>query len=140
MKYIADDGTEFATEKSCRDYELDANGKYKYWIIHHSADTTETGCTQRKTYIKTIWEGFPAQQGDNEVQILEDYCFENFGKKTAWVQGVAPCVNWRVTKVKKEHWERPEPVNWGGFRTKTDIITLGVGDKNKINVLSQNSL
>lgn len=138
--YKAEDGSEFATQKKCEEYERKTNGKIKYWVVFHNADCTETGVFQNKTYIKTIWEGFPAQQGNNELEILEDYCYNKFGKRTAWVQGVAPCENWKIREIKKEVFDKPETMTCGGYKTKTEIIVLGVGNRDKVNIISQDSV
>lgn len=111
------------------------NAKVKYWVVGHGADTNETGMVMYKTYIKTIWEGFPAQQGNNEEQILEDFCYERYGKRTAWVQGVAPCRNWYIREIQQKDYDNPQPINWGGHKTKTEILVLGIGDMNKINII-----
>ena len=120
------------------EYEQKEDGKVKYWVVGHGADTNETGMVMNRTYIKTIWEWFPAQQGDNEVQILEDFCYDRFGKRTAWVQGVAPCRNWYLSEIDKTKFEQSEPIRWGGHNTKTLKIVLGVGNREKINILSEN--
>jgi len=110
--------------------------KEKYWLISHNADTTETGLPMRRTYVKTIWQGFKAQQS-SEKDILYDFCSSRFGNKTVYVQGVAPCPNWEVTPLTKEHFEKALPIMWGGYRTKTMSIELGIGKRGAVNVLSE---
>ena len=108
--------------------------KKKYWKMSHNADTNETGLPMNRTYIKTVWQGFPAQQYA-EMLILEDFCFERFGKKTAYVQGVAPCENWKIWESNKADFDAAQPILWGGSPTKTMRIDLGIGDRGKINIL-----
>ena len=131
------DGKEFNTPAECEKYEEEISKFGKYWVVYHNADTTETGLCQNRTYIKTIWEGFPAQQGENETQILEDFCYDKFGKRTAWVQGVAPCENWILHQINQHEFENPVPVRWGGYDTKTEMLILGVGNRGKINTIKR---
>ena len=109
----------------------------KYWRISHNADTTETGLPMHRTYVKTVWQGFPAQQS-SEMDILSDFCTSRFGNKTAYVQGVAPCPNWRVDMITEDEFEKAVPITWGGYKTKTVKIVLGIGDRGAIRVLSEN--
>jgi len=109
----------------------------KYWVVGHNTDTTETGCHMRNTYIKTIWEGFGSQQSCEEG-ILQDFCFERFGPKTVYVQGVAACPGWTIRVSDEQSFNYPVSIQWGGLPTKTMIIELGIGGKNgAINILSE---
>ena len=137
--YKSKDGKTFKTEEECKKHDEKYHKLVKYWRIDHTADENETGMCIHRTYIKTIWEGFPAHQGENEYLILQDYCFNKFGKKTAWVQGVAPCSNWGIYKITKEDFKNHSPIMWGGSPTKTYVITLGVGYRDKIHTLSEES-
>jgi len=110
--------------------------KEKYWVVTHNADTTETGLPTRKTYIKTIWQGFEAQQS-SEMDILSDFCFNRFGNKTAYVQGVAPCPNWTIHQSNEHQFNESMPIMWGGMSTKTMQLILGIGDHGKVSVLSE---
>lgn len=107
--------------------------KEKYWLVTHNADTTETGLPMNKTYIKTTWEGFPAQQSA-EREILETLCFNRFGDKVEYVQGVAPTPNWTLHESKKDIFEEARPIMWGGYPTKTVRLEIGIGDHGKVNV------
>lgn len=133
--FVADDGREFNTQEECETYE---DIKTKYWAISINPDCNETGSLQNLIYVKTIWEGHLTQQGNHEHEILEDICYEQFGKRTAWVQGVAPCENWKIKNIKKEDFENAVPIMWGGHKTETRIMVLGVGNKGKVNVFSDN--
>jgi hypothetical protein len=108
----------------------------KYWIVNHDADTTETGLLMHRTYIKTIWQGFPAQQ-HSEEDILADFCYHRFGNKTAYVQGVAPCSNWRISPSTEDEYKLSKPIMWGGMPTKTMQLILGIGDHGKVEILSE---
>jgi len=110
--------------------------KEKYWKVMHSADTTETGCFMHRSYFKTIWKGFPAQQY-HEKEIVEDYCRSRFGDKVAYVQGVAPCKNWDVRESDQEEFNNPKPIVWGGWKTETLIIIMEIGDHGKTKVISE---
>lgn len=100
--------------------------KERYWFVNHNADLTETGTHMNKTYIKTVWEGFPAQQAA-EREILEDFCFKRFGSKVVYVQGVAPTVGWVIYESTVEEFEAALPIKWGGWATKTFKLIMGIG-------------
>jgi hypothetical protein len=111
------------------------NEMEKYWTIAHGADTTETGCMMHRSYVKTIWKGFPAQRSC-EREIIEDFCREKFGKKVVYVQGVAPCLNWNVRESNQKEFENPIPIKWGGWLTETHVFTIEIGDHGRVDVLS----
>ena len=108
--------------------------KEKYWKVAHNADLTETGMPMRMTYIKTIWQGFPAQQSA-EAAIIDDFCFDRFGNKAGYVQGVAPCNNWAVWESNIDEFNEAQPIVWGGWKTETIKLTLGIGGHGKTVVL-----
>lgn len=100
--------------------------KERYWAVYHNADLTETGRLRNKTYIKTVWGGFPAQQSA-EREILEDFCFKRFGSKVVYVQGVAATAGWALHESTVDEFEAARPLKWGGYTTKTEQLTLGIG-------------
>jgi len=110
--------------------------KEKYWVVSHNADTTETGLPMRKTYIRTVWQGFPAQQSCEEG-ILEDFCFKRFGDKITYVQGVAPCPNWIISISNEHEFNNSLPIKWGGMATETMQLELGIGDHGRVRLLSE---
>jgi hypothetical protein len=110
--------------------------KEKFWMVSHNADTTETGLPMRKTYIKTTWKGLPAQQFI-EKEIMEDFCFERFGKKIVYAQGVALCPNWSIFPIPEIEFNTARPVMWDGYPTKTMRIELEIGDHMLIRVLRE---
>ena len=117
-----------------RRYEM----KERYWMVEHNADTTETGMPQNRAYIKTVWEGFPAQQS-TEQEIVEDFCRGEFGDKVAYVQGVAACQNWEVHESSEREYIIAKPINWGGYETETLKIVLGIGGPLKTRILLSES-
>ena len=100
--------------------------KERYWFVNHNADLTETGAFMNRTYIKTVWEGFPAQQSA-EREILEEFCFNRFGSKVVYVQGVAPTAGWTLSESTIEEFEESRPIKWGGWATKTFKLIMGIG-------------
>lgn len=106
--------------------EVTKMNKERYWVVNHNADLTETGAHMNKTYIKTKWEGFPAQQAA-EREILEDFCFKRFGSKVVYVQGVAATVGWVIYESTVEEFEAARPIKWGGWATDTFKLILGIG-------------
>lgn len=107
----------------------------RYWVINHDADLTETGSPQRRTYLKTTWDGFPSQRAC-EVEIVRDWCRDRFGPEVVYVQGVAATRNWIVDMSYECDFEEARPIVWGGYKTKTKKVWLGIGDKGKIVVHS----
>lgn len=105
----------------------------KYWMVLHEPDTTETGCCMAKTYIKTEWKGFPAQQSC-EKEILEDFCYKRFGLQVDYVQGVDPTIAWKVISITEKEYELAEPVLWTSFPPKKLIIEIGY--KGQTNIVS----
>lgn len=102
--------------------------EYKYWLINHNADTTETGCPMNRTYVRTEWAGYPAQQ-HSELTILRDFCRERFGAETEYVQGVAACANWSVHAIDETAFKEAQPIRWGGMDTETRRLLLRIGTK-----------
>ena len=111
------------------------DSRERYWVVDHNADTTETGLQTSRTYIKTYWEGFPAQQSA-ELEIVETFCYRRFGDKVAYVQGIAPTSGWTLRDSNKDEFESSKPIFWGGVPTKTMRIRLGIGDLGKVRVIS----
>ena len=108
----------------------------KYWIIRHDADTNETGLSMRRTYVETIWKGFPVHQ-NFEKEIIEDFCFERFGKKTVYVQGVAPVPNWEIHESDKNNFDIARPINWGGYITKTTKLVIEIGNHGTTKIITE---
>jgi hypothetical protein len=96
-----------------------------YWIVFHDADTTETGMTMNRTYVRAEWAGHAAQRHDR--LLLEAWCAERFGSKVAYVQGVAACENWIVRESNEADWRAAQPTMWGGMPTKTTRLSLKLG-------------
>ena len=101
--------------------------KIKFWIINHTPDTTEKGFCMARTYVKTEWKGFPAQQC-LEKEILEDFCYNKFGPKVDYIQGVAPTLAWHVHQISEK--EYYSPMNKTSYGLTPNRIELELGDKN----------
>lgn len=98
----------------------------RFWVVNHNADLDETGYPQNRTYIVTKWIGYPAQRCC-ELGILEDFCWHRFGPKVVYVQGVAAALNWNVSEIDLDEFKRAKPITWGGYKTKTRKLQLGIG-------------
>ena len=107
----------------------------RYWVIYHDADLTETGSPQRRTYLKTVWEGFPSHQCLEEM-IVRDWCRERFGPEVAYVQGIAATQNWIVCESNVTEFELAIPTVWGGSATTTRRIVLGIGNRCAVHIHS----
>jgi len=96
----------------------------KFWCVFHRPDLIGIGSTTKKTYIKTIWEGIPehSEYGGYEFEFVEDFCYNRFGNKIAYVQGVAPTRNWYITAVSEAEYEN-------NHYYSRNRIELGIGSK-----------
>lgn len=105
--------------------------KERYWFVNHNADLTETGAHMNRTYVKTVWEGFPAQQfpaqQSADREILEEFCFKRFGSKVVYIQGVAATVGRVIYESSEEEFGKARPIKWGGWSTDTFKLILGIG-------------
>lgn len=100
---------------------------YGYWFVPYSADCTETGMTQNRAYIRTMWGGHPNHhQNELEAAQIRDFCRQKFGPEVAYVQGCAPTLNWIVHASTREQWERAERQLWGGHLTTSLRISLTI--------------
>ncbi len=111
----------------------------KYWLVSHTADTTETGRRMERTYVKTIWRGIQGLRFA-EKEILQDWCRAKYGREVAWVQGVAPVRNWTVRESTTDAFELAEPIVWGGVKTKTRRVVLGIGNSRGVTVESDTEM
>lgn len=98
--------------------------RIKYWEILHYPDTTETGEFMKILYVKTEWGGFPAQQS-YEKEMLEDFCYANFGPQVDYVMGVAPTRAWLVCESTSERFEKMEPLWRWSFKPEKLVLGLG---------------
>jgi hypothetical protein len=98
-----------------------------YYRVSHSADTTETGCFQRRTYVQCEWGGHNAHR--NVELVLSGWCEERFGSRVAFVQGVAPVAGWSFQEIDEQQWRESQPIKWGGRPTKTVRLALRLGSK-----------
>jgi hypothetical protein len=110
------------------------NNRIEYWRVDHHPDLTETGCRTQRTYIKTIWVGFESQQAYVK-DIIEDYCYKTWGDKVAYVQGVAPTLNWIVIESTENDFVSAPPIRRGDYLGKTEQLILKIGDHGKIESL-----
>jgi len=104
----------------------------RYWKVAHCADTTETGCPMLMSFIETTWVGFSGQR-ICEHEMMEDWLYEKYGPQVDYVQGVAPCLSWRVFESTKEEFEKaPNITRWGSNPVgKRFYLRLG-GKQDKI--------
>jgi hypothetical protein len=107
----------------------------KYWLICHNPDCNETGMTQDRTYLKTTWVGFPAQQS-YELAIIQDWCRERFGSEVAYVQGIAATLAWHVSPSSLAAWEAADPQKWGGYNTPTRKVEMTIGNGGELTIVS----
>jgi len=104
---------------------------YKYWLVPYSADTTETGSTFNRAYIRTTWGNHCA------LEMLRDFCREKFGHEVEYVQGVSPCLNWHIHPSDHDSWVKAERGRWGGTPTTALRLTVSVERAGKFKVLQE---
>ena len=87
--YVAFDGKEFTKKQECESYEKEIKSM-QLWRVIHSPDCTEGRGYYGCTYLNTK---------NASKEEVEDFCFEEFGKKSAYVMGVSFVRNWILTLV-----------------------------------------
>lgn len=109
---------------------------YRYWLVGYSADTTETGSTFNRAYIRTQWMGYASQDYCAE-EMLRDFCREQFGREVEYVMGYSPCLNWHIHKSTHEQWVKAERQLWGGTPTTSLRMTVGMERGGKFKILQK---
>jgi hypothetical protein len=95
MKYVANDGTEFNSEKECKEYEDSIDC---FWAISFKPDLTEGRCMQGTIAVNTA--GLGTSDYTTELYLM-DWCYRHIGKPVEFVMGVSPINNYSVTKATK---------------------------------------
>jgi hypothetical protein len=106
---------------------------WKYWVVRYGADCDETGDTYDIAYIRTSWGGFPAQDSC-AAELLADWCRERFGRQVRYVQGVAPCLHWRISPSITAEWQEAKRRKWGGEPTTALRLSIVMrpGDRHEV--------
>lgn len=89
--FITDDGKTFFDKKQAEHYEEQLKNK-KAYKVQYAPDLNETGFLQKTGYILCY-----AQWG-NDLWV-EDWLYNNFGKRIEFVQGVSPTENWKFKRI-----------------------------------------
>lgn len=95
--FEAIDGAIFESEADCKAHEADLakeKGRVSYWLVWHGADCTEGRGMFQCTFVKFRY-GAGYSHHSHEA-LMTDWCFDKFGKRTAFVQGVQPTDNWTL--------------------------------------------
>lgn len=87
--YVAFDDKKFTDKLECQAYEKELKSM-QLWRVIHNPDCTEGRGYYGCTYLHT--------KGAN-IEEVEDFCFEHFGSKSAYVMGVSFIPSWRLTLV-----------------------------------------
>ena len=133
--YESSDGRIFKTEEECELYEQKNIEIIDYWQIDHTADIEKTGLCKNRTYIKAIWKGANFIQIQNRLNILKDYCYSEFGNKTAWVKGTIPCSNWKIYTSNEKDFIHHSPILINGKQTGTEVMILEIKYGSEINLM-----
>jgi hypothetical protein len=129
IQYIADDGTVFNDEAACLTYEIEAAETAKnttYWYVTFNPDLTEG----RGYY---GYAAFQLRASYMAKEFMEDFCFERYGRRVAFVQGASPMPNWYLTKIEKDVFDRPVGGSVGDSKVKGNKYLLKFG-KNKLEI------
>ena len=114
--YVAEDGMVFDNEKDCLSYEKQPKQYFK--VICHP-DLTEgrgwTGCYAVRVF---------GQYEDVALCMVQDWCFKNLGKATAFVQGVSPMFNWKIIPCDKAAFEKGFQVSCGDYGYESKQLFL----------------
>ena len=104
MKYVADDGKKFDTEKECIEYE--EKNLNCYWLINFNPDLAEG--TRFCSHIEINTSNLTNSDYDAE-RYLKDWCYRHIGAPVAFVMGASlvvsasPIDNYEVIKSTREH-------------------------------------
>jgi hypothetical protein len=105
--FEAEDGSIHATRADCEAREAvlrERAQRTTYWRVTHNPDLTEG----RGHYGCDFLEVFGPQRW-NAQDLVTDFCFQRFGRKTAFVQGVSPITSWSISKLEEEDFHRLDP-------------------------------
>lgn len=94
--YEAEDGTPFKTQDECLAYEAELKRLEEltsYWAVHHNPDLTEGRGYQTLTLLRVRVDRYQ----DPEIWV-RDWCHRTLGRPLAFVMGVAPMPNWRISR------------------------------------------
>lgn len=91
LVYKTDDGKTFLDEKEAKKHENRLKHTRAYHV-RYAPDLTEKGNTTEDGYIVCT------AKWSNELWV-EDWLYQKFGNRVAFVQGVSPTINWSFTKV-----------------------------------------
>jgi hypothetical protein len=92
--YITEDGKKFTDESEAKLHEK-ALGRRKAYRVDYCPDLNETGRTMKSGYLLV-----DASWGHDEW--AEYFLYGKFGNRIALVQGSAPTVSWRFSKVEAD--------------------------------------
>lgn len=124
--FVADDGTEFASEKACREHEervAREEAETSYWRVICKPDLTEGRGYYRSLYLKVVGVRYEPEAW------VEDWCHRTLGRPLAFVQGVAPMRSWSVSEITKESFSEPGGVQVGDYRYEPEILVLTPGER-----------
>ncbi len=129
--YIADDGKEFTSAAACTEHERQIALRKEsttYWCVRHGPDLCEGRGYQLVTYLSVYSTGYiPAGTWVN------DWCYEQFGRKLSFVQGVSPMETWVLRQVTREEFQNSgDHTNYiGSTRITPTVISLvqGTGEE-----------
>lgn len=118
--YIADDGTEFDSEKECVEYEKEQQALEdfrKYYIVRYNPDTGEG----RRLFNSTVYLQVTSNHKVHHISAMYDLLYERLGKKAAYFYGKSehPLDAWVVEPVTKEQF----------LTSKSKIIVVQEGTK-----------
>jgi hypothetical protein len=122
--YIADDNTEFTTEKDCIAYEEQIEKRKKfttYWNIVFSPDLTEGRGYYGSVHVEFYNEAF---YWINSRSWIEDWCFQTYGKRIDYVQGVSPMENWKVYDITREGYLNESFTQVGDYKYPSKRLKL----------------
>jgi|SRR5476651_1387271 len=120
VQYVANDGTAFNREDDCLAYEEEVAEQAKnttYWYVVFNPDLTEG----RGYY---GYAAFKLMTAYMAKEFMEDFCFDNYGRKVAFVQGASAMTSWHLSKIEKEVFDRPVDGQCGDSKIRGKKYTL----------------
>lgn len=119
--YEAIDGKIFTDAAKCKRYEEKIKS-IQLWRVTHSPECTEGRGYYSITYLES--------NGAAKCEI-EDFCYNHFGNKTSYIQGVQPIDSWILEGIKNPI-EHKKSSAGAIHNTDYDVIRLTAGDDKKL--------
>ena len=95
--YITDDGKEFFNKKEAEKYEENLK-LHTHWIVLYKPDLADGYTWHGKIYVKILKSKYIT----SIESLLMDWCYDNIGRKTVYMNNYSPIDNWKIIQIEDE--------------------------------------